>query len=375
MTDEVIHASRMAAPAAGLAEGRCPRQSQQQGDAAFGSRIVLDETMGYPLSSATRGDRPVTMLSGLVVSDVRVGHGRADGSLLHQAVEQHAPGPRRASVEPEHELIEVVVHVPWINGAVVGAEQPALQQGRDSVDTGQGGVRRFGRTQLNARIVINAIARELFVDGRAVCSHRRNGFDVVVEEPLQYLDRESVNSAHSNASKPLGLKDLHRDGHRHQVIRVVRLGRAHLARFARSAPQGQEGFIDLHGAGQQVTVWTNHRAPEAVEHRPRRLVARQPQNALQPQGADALLLAGDVPGGGEPNAKGRARLSKMVPAVTLHWYRQARQHSRPRDVRPASSATPHAGQTNPRGHRSCSRYAAHASWLANQSSKSLHVAG
>ena len=74
------------------------------------------------------------MLTRLVVSDVAVGHRRADGCLLHQAVEQHAPGPGTASVEPEHELVEVVVDMPGINGAMVRAKQPALQQGGNSVN-------------------------------------------------------------------------------------------------------------------------------------------------------------------------------------------------------------------------------------------------
>ena len=153
----------------------------------------------------------MTMSAGLVVSDMRVGHRGADGGLLHQAIEQHSPGSRAASVEPEHELVEVVVHVPRIDGAVVGAKQPALQQRRDSVNTGQGGMRRPGRTQLNPRIVINAVARELFVDAPSRLFAPSQRVRCCRGRTAPGIDRGSVDSAHPNASEPLRFKHLHRD--------------------------------------------------------------------------------------------------------------------------------------------------------------------
>ena len=38
-----------------------------------------------------------------------------------------------------------------------------------------------------------------------------------------------------------------------------------------------------------------------MQHRPRRLVAAQTKNTLQTQGADAVLLAGNLPHGAEPD--------------------------------------------------------------------------
>ena len=63
----------------------------------------------------------------LVVADVGVGRRRCDGRLLDQPIEQHASRPRGASIEAEGEFVKVVVDVPGINRAVMGAEQPTLQ--------------------------------------------------------------------------------------------------------------------------------------------------------------------------------------------------------------------------------------------------------
>jgi hypothetical protein len=54
--------------------------------------------------------------------------------LLDKAVEEHPPAPSRAPVEPERELIEVVRKVRTIDGALVGAEEPSLEQRDHPVD-------------------------------------------------------------------------------------------------------------------------------------------------------------------------------------------------------------------------------------------------
>jgi hypothetical protein len=62
--------------------------------------------------------------------------------LLDEPVEEHPAGPRRAPVEPERGLIEVVVaEVLAIDGALVGAEEPSLEQRGHPVDARQQRVR------------------------------------------------------------------------------------------------------------------------------------------------------------------------------------------------------------------------------------------
>jgi hypothetical protein len=64
---------------------------------------------------------------------------------------------------------------------------------------------------------------------------------------------------------------------------------------------------------------------------------------------------------------------KIVPAVTDVW----RPHAAHSKSRPIGHALPppHFGQRNPSGHRSCTRYARHASAVAKRRSNSARVRG
>ena len=53
-------------------------------------------------------------------NEVRVGCGRDRGRVLHQAVEQQAPGTGPPVVVPECELVEVVFQLPGLDAVVVG---------------------------------------------------------------------------------------------------------------------------------------------------------------------------------------------------------------------------------------------------------------
>jgi len=63
-------------------------------------------------------------------------------------------------------------------------------------------------------------------------------------------------------------------------------------------------LIDLNDTAQVVSIRAHHRSAEFVEPSPRGLVAPQPQDALDPERIGTVLLAGDLPGSEEPQAKG-----------------------------------------------------------------------
>src|SRR5713226_6801635 len=70
---------------------------------------------------------------------------RRDGNgLLHQAVKQFPAMLGGSSVEPERELVEVVVQMRVGDRALMRAEEPPFQQGHDQMDTWQQGAGRFG---------------------------------------------------------------------------------------------------------------------------------------------------------------------------------------------------------------------------------------
>ena len=69
----------------------------------------------------------------------------------------------------------------------------------------------------------------------------------------------------------------------------------------------QVGLVGLNASAQTVTTESDHRPTQLVKLRPRRDVAAQPQNTLQPQSARAIFLAGDIPDRSKPLPKGLAR--------------------------------------------------------------------
>ena len=70
-------------------------------------------------------------------------------------------------------------------------------------------------------------------------------------------------------------------------------------------------------------------------------------------------------------------LSKIVPAVTVHWCRQAGQTKRPRVCFQGSCCCWHAGHTKPLGHRSRSRYSSrrppHQQTFSQNPEKSMEI--
>ena len=79
-----------------------------------------------------------TPLSGPHMSDERGVRRRVDGDgLLHQSVEQLPAMARRAPVEAERELVQVVIQVRPRYGPLVRAEEPPFQQGHHAMDPRQ----------------------------------------------------------------------------------------------------------------------------------------------------------------------------------------------------------------------------------------------
>ena len=104
--------------------------------------------------------------------------------------------------------------------------------------------------------------------------------------------------------KPLGLEHLHREHDQHLGRLVLPAGAARLI----AVGDGQVGLVDLDHALQSIAIGPHHRPAKPMQHRPGGLVAAQPEHPLQPQGADALLLVGQVPGRSQPDPKRGAGL-------------------------------------------------------------------
>src|SRR5258708_18043023 len=102
---------------------------------------------GYPLSTKF----PHTEISGLArrfLRNLAVGNRVCLNGLFEQAVENEAARTRRASVEAEHEFVEIVFQLGRLNCSLVCPKEPALEQRRHPMDAwqryvGRNGIRRY----------------------------------------------------------------------------------------------------------------------------------------------------------------------------------------------------------------------------------------
>ena len=230
-----------------------------------------------------------------------VGHGgRCDGEL-HQAEEEHASRARVAAVGVEAELVEVRIEVLGANHALVGAKQPALEQGSRRGATGNHQRARWAALLAQHRLlvliaVIGNILEGLVavgVHGGSLAPSARvtNGIKLSFVIPATRCIRIRP--------KPLGCSISIRDRDEAHFVYVSRPRSPFSMPPIRVAP-------DLRKTAQLLGAGAHHCGAVAVQHRPRRLVGAQPQYALKPQRRDAVLLADHLPGGGEPHRQRRA---------------------------------------------------------------------
>ena len=217
---------------------------------------------------------------------------RVDGDgLLHETVEQLPTMARRAPVEPERELVEVVVQVGSRHGALMRPEQPALQERDDPMHPWQ----QLGRGLLPAFqerdavpiavLLQSVIAEEPVGVEHAARRHR------LLDERLEAVGCRVGDPTHANPADTLAVFFT---SHSNQSLF---LGLASTDAFLDAA---DEGLIDFDHARQPFAIRADHRSPELMQPRPRGFVAAQAEHLLQPDGARHRLLAGDPPHGAEP---------------------------------------------------------------------------
>src|SRR6516162_2896433 len=131
----------------------CERESDHQVDACF-SRSWLSASL--PRFSHTQA---VPGLS----DELLVGVGFGGQCALEEPVEQQASVASSTAVEAEGELIEVVVQLGVADGALVGPEDPALEQRGDEVNVRQRDVRGVPARGHVGHHVVEPVAADLVV--------------------------------------------------------------------------------------------------------------------------------------------------------------------------------------------------------------------
>jgi len=236
---------------------------------------------------------------GFRAADEALVGGRVDGDgLLSEPVEELAAALRLSAVEPEGELVEVVVEMFLADGALVGSQKPALKQGSNTVDTGHDDMGELAVGPDPCDFVDVAERFNSSVASPAVGLDDRPGFDTRLDKPLKVGSGSTGDPLHADTANAVTVF-LGRHGNQ----RFSRCSTATNAAFPLRFITTYIGLINLDPSRETFPPRTNHCPAKFVQPRPCRLVASKTQDALETQSAHARLLTRHPPHRTEPSPK------------------------------------------------------------------------
>jgi len=117
----------------------------------------------------------------------RIRHGAHGHGLLNEPEKEHAAVVRPAAVEPERELVQVVVQMRRAGGALMGTEQPPFEQGDDAVHARQvlGGQFRVAAKKRDPMSI--PVGFQPVVPVPPVGMHLAAGLDGLVDEGAEWI--------------------------------------------------------------------------------------------------------------------------------------------------------------------------------------------
>jgi hypothetical protein len=168
----------------------------------------------------------------------------------------------------------------------MGSDDPALEQPRHQVNVGHDYQSRLAAGAEADSFVAVAGSRHVPVAAPRVGQDRGARLDSFLDERGEGCRRHVGNAAHSNPTDAT-LSSLGGD-HHDRLVRGVAPDRALLC-------SADVGLVDLDLAAQAVPPWPHHGPAQLVQPDPGGLVAAQPQDSLEAQGTDTVLLADRIP--------------------------------------------------------------------------------
>src|SRR3970282_2121941 len=186
---------------------------------------------------------------------LRVGSGLEEYGLFHEPVEELPPWPRRSAVEAECELVEVEIELLSRYRPLMGAQQPALQQGRHPMHPGQEGHRRLPAPADHTELVRVSLSLESLVSFPSIRDHYGSRLDRALYEAREASGGSVRNPAEADAPDPLSI-DLRGDHHQSLISQ------------ASAAPPGLDSpgvrLLHLAVAGEPDPTGSHHRAPQLL---------------------------------------------------------------------------------------------------------------
>jgi len=176
----------------------------------------------------------------------------------------------------------------------MGAEQPPFEERHDSVHARQQLGRRFvPAVQKRGAVTVAALLQPAVTEEAVGVQETARG-DGLLDKCLKAVGGGVGDPPHPDAAHSL-VRFLH--GDRNQGLLFGLSARHPLLDPA------QVRLVDFDGTRQPIAPRPHHRPPQLVQPSPRRLVAAQPQDLLEPLGARPGLLAGHPPPSAEPRGQ------------------------------------------------------------------------
>ena len=180
--------------------------------------------------------------------------------------------------------------------SLVGAEEPALEEGGDAVRSGHEHVCGIRRGGLVDHHMIVSDPRQTGVAGPRIGEDTGPRLHGLVHERLKGVAADVGYAAQAQATEPLLVDDFDGNGHDCLLVRVAPLRPGLLAAHVH--------LVDLDHANEAITIRPHHGAPQLVQPRPRRLVALDAQHALHVDRVGPVLVPHDLPRREEPELQG-----------------------------------------------------------------------
>ena len=229
-------------------------------------------------------------------------HWRRSHGLLNQSIEEFGPAAGLASVESEHELVEVIIQMLAGDSTLVGSQRPPLQQGRHRCTRGNR-IEAVLPLPLITLAGADIRARQSFVALPSVCDHGGPGTIASCTKAWRLREKQPPPTQ--------------------QILPMPFLSSwaATTTRALFPVPAASPGLYATHigfilrPTRRAVTAGPHHHATELVQPSPSRLVTAQSQATLQAQGTDTDLFVRHIPHGWDHVTSGVCVPSKIVPTV------------------------------------------------------------
>lgn len=239
------------------------------------------------------GRRRLRKLGGWIHNEIPIRYRLYLHRVFKEAPEKKTSELRFAPVETEGELVEVCLKVIRFYGALMGPEQPPLEETGDAVNSRQGDMGWVAGPSDYMGGVEVVVSNCLRVRRQAVGDNDSAGTHIVVQKRAQGRCSGVGDDAQAATTEPLGAQQL--NGHRHK--RFALRTTSPLSRLDAT----DENLVDLNLSGKPLAAWSHHRRPEAVQHGPRGLVRTKTEEPMQGLGRNAILRRGHVPRRREPD--------------------------------------------------------------------------